>query len=1047
MPRPRRALTRALVTALAVVPALVVPALARPAAAAPDRSLTGTYEVLAKDHVRGDGLEHTYSEVLRSPGRATPITLPPGHGLAPGTRIRVSVPSGRATPSPGGAPLAVRSYERLADPGPDHETAPATGTAPRDTHDHAAPASTPGSPGTTSVLVILAYWTRPDAVTPAKAREVFFGDADRWFREVSYGKAGLAGAVTPWLRISAPPSGQCYAGGEALLADATRRAAALGATYDAGRYTRTVLYFPACGGDAVGVAGWAYEPGTVSWLNGRLDRRTTVHEQGHNYGLGHAWSLSCTSSTGARVTYSRTCRGREYGDPYDAMGRSGYAAHFSGYRKARAGWLSGSRKRDLGSSAATTFSLPPFEKPSTRPLVVVAHSPTVPGRSYWLEYRRPVGMDARLPSGATGGVLVHLVERNRPGVLLDGTPRDASMSTAVVRAGTTWTSPDRVKIAVGAISSTGARVTVTGARAAPRPPGAPRSVAARPGDGRAYVTWAAPASDGGAPVTAYEVAVLAQDGRRVGMIRYGATIRAAEARIDNDVEYTIAVTARNDIGAGPAATATVRALPMPPSARLLSPAPGATVRDVVTVTAQGLPSPVTSSPVDCVYVSIDSQWIAGGCGHDVVTTELNTAAFPNGVYPVQVYVTDTAGRYVFATYQLTFANPQPAVRITAPVAGTSFADVEELTIEAAASVPDDPAMAVTSVVFYERTYGYDQYVGSATAAPFRVNVPVSTAWGAREYVAVATAANGARTRSAPVTVQISHPTPVMRLTEPAAATTVSGARIRLAADVRVTAAASAVREVSFTVDGASVGQDDTAPYTVDWDAGALDGAYAVRVVVTETSGRRYTSDPTTVTVDNALPAVRITAPAAGAAVPHGTVRITGTATATDGGEAPTTVDVFVTGTRAGTAAVAADGTWSFDWSTAWRTGWVELRAVAVTPGGFRAETVSRVHVYVPQPVVRLVSPEAGATLARGSVVTVVITATPAAEDYRTVKGVCFYLEYHWVSRCTDARDEQGRFVLSWQVTEAAGTVRIVPYAVMSDGATHAAGTTTPVTIS
>ncbi len=82
-------------------------------------------------------------------------------------------------------------------------------------------------------------------------------------------------------------------------------------------------------------------------------------------------------------------------------------------------------------------------------------------------------------------------------------------------------------------------------------PGAPRSVEARPGDGRATVTWR-PAADNGSAVTSYQVSWRAlSGGARSGSL----TVQAGDRRVDvtglsNGVTYVVTVTAHNRVGAG-----------------------------------------------------------------------------------------------------------------------------------------------------------------------------------------------------------------------------------------------------------------------------------------------------------------------------------------------------------------------------------------------------------------------------------------------------------------------------------------------------------------
>jgi hypothetical protein len=86
-----------------------------------------------------------------------------------------------------------------------------------------------------------------------------------------------------------------------------------------------------------GWAGLGAQPGNFTWLT-NLDRGVIEHELGHNFGLWHASSRSCTSN-GARVAMSDSCTVDEYGHPFDWMGNA-YAHHeFNAQSKVRLGWI------------------------------------------------------------------------------------------------------------------------------------------------------------------------------------------------------------------------------------------------------------------------------------------------------------------------------------------------------------------------------------------------------------------------------------------------------------------------------------------------------------------------------------------------------------------------------------------------------------------------------------------------------------------------------------------------------------------------------------
>jgi hypothetical protein len=1011
MVRARRA-AFALLAPLLLLPFL--PSAAR--AAVPPVTLTGTYELLAKDSFGADGgLHHVYTEVLRTPRRAVPLHLPAGHGLTSGTPIRVAAPASGATAAMDGtSALDATSFTRIG------------------------PASTLGTTGTLSVIVLLAYWTAPDSVTPAKAAAQLFGDDDKWYREVSYGKVGLAGVVTPWLRIPAPSNGRCYDDAEGILANARAKAAALGGAYDPARYQRTVVYFPRCTGtDTRGVAGWAYEPGSTAWLNGYLDRRTSVHEIGHNFGLGHARSLSCRSATGSRVALSGSCTVKEYGDPYDAMGTAAYAAHFTGYRKDVAGWL-GSRKRVM-TTPSSTFTLPPFEKPSSLPLVVVAKSPTVSTRSYWLEYRRPAGMDARLPSGATAGVVVHLQDLGKAGYLLDLTPRDATTATAVLGAGQTWVAPDHVTIRVGTVSSTGARVSVTGARPAPVVPTAPRSFVAVPHDARASFTWVAPASDGGEPVLDYTVTATPADGGAARRMVVDGALRATTLYdLRNDVTYSITLRARNSVGNSPAASLAVTPVEPKPSVSLTAPARGAVVSGLVALTASTAPSPETLYGISCTWFSVDGNRVGYGCEQPV---SWQSADVPNGTHTVTASANDWYGHTATtAPTSVTVRNPVPSVTITSPWADASI-DAETVPLAATASVPLDPSVSVDRVDYYDTTYGYDSFLGTGHAPSFAASWNVTTVYGTHRLVAVAHATNGLSGRSALVGVTVVHPPPTVTVHAPA---TASGQTVAVTADAAVTASGASIYYVQFRADGSGIGRDYSAPYETTWDTSSVTGAHQVTAEVVEWSGRSAVSAPVPVDVTNALPAVAITEPANGGTAGPPTVTVRGTAAATTGGSAPDRVEVVVDGTTGAHATLAGDGTWTYAWAAGTRYGRHTLTAYAWTPDGYRSPAATTAFTLVrPVPAVTWASPASGDVAAVSTSVAVSASVAPGTGDPGSIARVCYELTYDWygyvyatTSACTTTPDGNGRYAVPVPTGSRSDRYRVRAVVTMNDGYQH-----------
>jgi hypothetical protein len=410
--------------AVVLATAAAVPALTLPASAGGPVSVTGTYRTLVAE---GRGSHDVTRDVLVTSKRAYSLSLR-GAKPRPGSRVTVTgrvvegqLSSGQAKPAP--APIPPMNVV----------------------------------PTRTRVLVVLATWTQPDAVTQESATSMLFSDSDGWQREVSYGASGFSGDVTPWVTIAGPTAGLCYTNGPEVMTQARAAAALRG--YDLTQYDRTVVYFPRTENpDCSMYAGWAYQPGTEVWVNGMLSRRTVVHELGHAAGLSHAASISCTDATGAPTVISSTCTVNDYGDPSDAMGGSLYVGHFSAVQKNRLGWLPSARVANVAVGGSMTLAS--IEATSG---IAAAYVTTATGRRYWIERRSAVGGDAMLPAGLTNGVLIHVEDPTlnpRP-LLLDMTP-GGSMVDAALKLGASWTSPEGFTITVGnRVSSGGVDVKVT----------------------------------------------------------------------------------------------------------------------------------------------------------------------------------------------------------------------------------------------------------------------------------------------------------------------------------------------------------------------------------------------------------------------------------------------------------------------------------------------------------------------------------------------------------------------------------------------------------
>jgi hypothetical protein len=207
------------------------------------------------------------------------------------------------------------------------------------------------------------------------------------------------------------------------------------------------------------------------------------------------------------------------------------------------------------------------------------------------------------------------------------------------------------ELRVTAHNSSGAASTIVTATTAPAPlipgpPTAPTGVTVAPGDGSLDVSWSAPASDGGAPITEYLV-----EYRLSGVSGWtslsGAASSSTTARITglvNGTEYEVRVTARNAAGPGApssGATGTPRTVPDAPTG--VSATPGDTTLTVSwTAPASDGGASVDDYTLE-VRTSPSGSWTAFTDGTSTTTNATITGLTNGTAYDVRVAAVNAAG--------------------------------------------------------------------------------------------------------------------------------------------------------------------------------------------------------------------------------------------------------------------------------------------------------------------------------------------------------------------------------------------------------------------
>ncbi len=278
------------------------------------------------------------------------------------------------------------------------------------------------------VPVLFPSQTTPSVVYPAEPftvatlNNVMFAAAPaksvaEYYKEVSYGQQILTGVTankqSAWLGASQVPAldskgkKQC----DTDFIQQQGNAAALAAGYTNANITpgfmtpgspsaqNHVVFVFNSAGFACGWSGLGYIGYGLAFSNQSPTLLVIGHELGHTFGLYHAGSLDCGSAP-----IGGTCSVTEYGDPFVVMGNIS-SGHFNAFQKNALAWI-GTSGVATHNGGTASYSLAPIESPGgSKYAVKIAAGPN---RTYWIEYRQPIGFDSGISVANANGAQIRV---------------------------------------------------------------------------------------------------------------------------------------------------------------------------------------------------------------------------------------------------------------------------------------------------------------------------------------------------------------------------------------------------------------------------------------------------------------------------------------------------------------------------------------------------------------------------------------------------------------------------------------------------------------
>jgi Bacterial Ig domain/Gametolysin peptidase M11 len=335
--------------------------------------------------------------------------------------------------------------------------------------------------------------------------------ANAFYEEESYGEISLTGKsrsdgdVFGWFTLAPKSSGCPY---EEWDDEADHLAEAAGV--DLSGYQHIVYIStlqPSCSWSGI-----ADVSGTRANINGNAASGVIAHELGHNLGLEHAGSWTCTEG-GVRVQISATCTTSEYGDPFDTMGSASANRHNNGLSLSKLGILGPGNVETATESGV--YSIRSALNKTNEPTVLRIARKRSPTHSvtswYYLEIRQAGGVFESSSDASTTGVSIRATVQGayaEKTLLLDANPSTATFADAPLQPGEVF---DGGRVQIKTLSAGAGKATVD-VQLNTQPPAAPDDLQATVSADGVQLDWT---DSDSAEVKRYFVY---RDGEQVGNI-------------------------------------------------------------------------------------------------------------------------------------------------------------------------------------------------------------------------------------------------------------------------------------------------------------------------------------------------------------------------------------------------------------------------------------------------------------------------------------------------------------------------------------------------